>query len=238
MPEPLAGLRVEADLAGAEERVRELDGALGRSLARPVLDVECLPSRVIRHWTSAPTSGEAVSRAHEALRRFERACAEGVRAPELTETRLLRAHAYLVGGGGVLRDGAAWVGGESPVTARFVAAPAEDVAPLVKDLVGFLARRDLPVLVQAGLAYAQLEFIHPFRDGNGRLGRWLLQVLPRRRRLVRRVMPPLGLFFVAHADRYFAAHQAFRDGDPGTWLAFFGAAAEECASTLLDRVGR
>ena len=76
-----------------------------------------------------------------------------------------------------------WIGGRlnSPIDARFIPPPEDDVPRLVADLATFLNRDDLPAVAQAAIAHAQFETIHPFLDGNGRVGRCLIHVVLRRR---------------------------------------------------------
>jgi hypothetical protein len=73
----------------------------------------------------------------------------------------------------------------------------------MNDLLVFANRDDLPVLAQAAVAHAQFESIHPFTDGNGRIGRALINAILRRRRTTSRVVVPLASALVAHRDRYF-----------------------------------
>ncbi len=79
------------------------------------------------------------------------------------------------------RDSQMWVGGPGPVGAGHVPPPLEYVADLMADLAAYLNTDEHPVLVQAALAYAQLEQISPFRAGNGRVGRALIAAVLRRR---------------------------------------------------------
>jgi Fic family protein len=96
---------------------------------------------------------------------------------------LLAAHAALMaddpsehGYAGRWRDVENWIGGSdySPRNALYVPPPPDAVAGYVDDLLGFVHRDDLPVLAQAAVAHAQFESIHPFTDGNGRIGRALI----------------------------------------------------------------
>ncbi len=88
---------------------------------------------------------------------------------------------------GELRDRQNWIGGNAynPGRADFVPPPPELVKELMRDLVAFANRTDLPPVVQAAVAHAQFETIHPFADGNGRVGRALIHVVLRRRGLAR-----------------------------------------------------
>ncbi|GAA0965043.1 hypothetical protein GCM10009555_003580 [Acrocarpospora macrocephala] len=96
-------------------------------------------------------------------------------------------------------------------------------------------------LEQAAVGYAQLEFIHPFMDGNGRLGRCLMQVIPRRRGLVGSLVPPLGLLFAANMPRFLEAHRRYREGDRAFWCRYVAELAVTSAANvhvLLGRNGR
>ena len=106
--------------------------------------------------------------------------------------------------GGALRDRQNWIGGEasSPRTAEFVPPPSEEVPSLLEDLCAFCDRQDLPVLLQAAVAHAQFETIHPFMDGNGRAGRALIGMIMLRRRVLNRVVPPVSLVLAGVASRY------------------------------------
>jgi hypothetical protein len=112
----------------------------------------------------------------------------------------------------------------------FMAPPAAALDGLVDDLVAFLARTDLCPVAQALVAYARLEHVHPFADGNGRVGRWLVQVVLRRRGVARVLVPPIGLVLAANPGGLFPAHRAFREGDIDAWCAFAGAALTNAAT--------
>jgi len=233
VPAPVRELDVSFRLDEARDALARLDDVAGRTSpwgvrASELLGVECLPSTQLAHLVVGKPF-QAGSGADRLLDRFERACAAGVRADRLDEAELLAAHRRIVPGGGAVRTSPVWVGGRDANSAGYVGPPADQVQRLLADLAGFLDRRDLCPVVQAAIGYAQLQFVHPFRDGNGRMGRWLLQVLPRRRGVARRVCPPMGLFFVANADVFLARLNAFRDGDAWAWCEFFGDAAVQCA---------
>ncbi len=117
---------------------------------------------------------------------------------DLTESMLLRWHQRLMHSQttidsrhvGAYRDTLGWIGGTDPRTAVHVAAPPERIAPLKADLFAFVARDDLDPVTQAAVAHAQFETIHPFADGNGRLGRVLIGWILTRRLQV--TIPPPG----------------------------------------------
>ncbi|MFC8683396.1 Fic family protein [Microbacterium ureisolvens] len=117
---------------------------------------------------------------------------------------------------GRLRDVQNWIGGSdhSPRDALYVPPPPDLVTPLLDDLIDWAARDDVPVFVQAAIAHAQFESIHPFTDGNGRIGRALVSAILRRRGVTRTAVVPLASGILAVRDDYFAALGDYRDGDP------------------------
>ena len=120
---------------------------------------------------------------------------------DITLETLFEAHRRLLAGtrleemGGRIREEQNWIGGSSynPCSAAFVPPPPEYVADLLKDLCAFCNTDSLPAVIQAALAHAQFETIHPFVDGNGRIGRALIHLVLRRRALAVRVLPPISL---------------------------------------------
>jgi Fic family protein len=105
--------------------------------------------------------------------------------------------------GGRLRRRQNWIGrpGSTPVNADFVPPRDKQVRPLLKDLCAFIEREDVPILAQAAIAHAQFETIHPFGDGNGRVGRCLIHVVLRRRELAPRYVPPISLILAARVKQ-------------------------------------
>jgi Fic family protein len=124
--------------------------------------------------------------------------------------RLLMAPTHLSAHAGRLRTVQNWIGGTSynPCSAPFVPPPPELVAPLLSDLCAFCNTEDLPAIAQAAIAHAQFETIHPFADGNGRVGRALIQLILRRRGLSKRTLPPISLILARSPNDYFAALRA------------------------------
>ncbi|RSZ61674.1 Fic family protein [Corynebacterium hylobatis] len=139
---------------------------------------------------------------------------------------------------GRFREEPVWIGGSDlhPVDALFVPPHARHIPGLMADLNLFLARTDIPTLVHAALAHAQLETIHPFADGNGRTGRALIHALLHARGLSRHAALPVSAGLLQDIPTYFDALTVYRDGDPepivrlvaqcairaaelGTWLA-------------------
>jgi Fic family protein len=133
---------------------------------------------------------------------------------------------------GKLRDRQNWIGGNAynPGRADFVPPPREQVRNLMNDLVAFMNRSDLPPAVQAAITHAQFETIHPFADGNGRVGRALIHVVLRRRGLAPRYVPPVSLVLAADAKAYVAGLTAFREDRPAEWILLFARATERAAA--------
>src|SRR3954471_2434498 len=86
------------------------------------------------------------------------------------------------------------------------------------------------VVVQAAIAHAQFETIHPFADGNGRVGRALIHVVLRRRGLASRYVPPVSLVLATDAKAYIAGLTAFRENRAGDWILLFAQAIERAAA--------
>lgn len=118
---------------------------------------------------------------------------------------------------GTLRDVQNWIGGSdfSPRTADYVPPPPELVLELMDDLLGFLRRVDIPSALQAAIAHAQFELIHPFTDGNGRIGRALINACLRLRGVTQNVVVPAASVLVARRGEYFASLTSFKEGDAG-----------------------
>lgn len=156
--------------------------------------------------------------------------------------RLLREiHAILlegVRGGekdpGEFRRSQNWIGGSRPGNARYVPPPPERVPELMSDLEKFL-HAEIPVLVKAGIAHAQFETIHPFLDGNGRIGRLLITLIFCKERTLRAPILYLSLFFKEHQQAYYDALQSVRkDGDWEGWLDFYLEGIEEVAGRAAE----
>jgi Fic family protein len=140
---------------------------------------------------------------------------------------------------GELRGEPGWIGGSAPTTAVYVPPPHEEVPRLLDDLCVYINRRDVPSLVQAAVVHAQFENIHPFVDGNGRVGRCLIHTLLRRRGLAPTLVPPISVVLSARRDAYFAGLGEYREGELDHWLRFFAdvaAVAASRAEELTDRI--
>jgi Fic family protein len=133
---------------------------------------------------------------------------------------------------GELRRSQNWIGGTRPGNAVFVPPPAQTVAPLLSDLERFIhdGESKLPALVRVALVHAQFETIHPFLDGNGRIGRLLIAALMEQWRLLPEPLMYLSGHLKRHQREYYRRLSAVRtEGDWEGWVAFFLEAVEAAA---------
>ena len=146
---------------------------------------------------------------------------------------------------GELRRSQNWIGpaGCNLAEAAFVPPPPEEVPQALGDLEKFLHQDDdMPLLIKIGLAHVQFETIHPFLDGNGRIGRLLITFLLCERGGLQKPVLYLSYYFKRHRQAYYDHLQAVRDaGDWEGWLAFFlrgiaevSAQAAETARRILE----
>lgn len=121
---------------------------------------------------------------------------------------------------GHLRTEQGWIGGTSPLDAHLVTAPAAELELLLNDLLDFANRTDVDPVAQTALVHAQFEVIHPFADGNGRIGRVLtLWLLTRRLQLL--TPPPVSVLLAADLEGYANGLARFRTCDHGGWVTWF-----------------
>jgi Fic family protein len=115
---------------------------------------------------------------------------------------------------GRFREVQNWIGGSnfSPHLADYIPPPPELVHKYMDDLLVFLNRDDIPVVAQAAIGHAQFESIHPFTDGNGRIGRAIINAVFRRRGVSRRVLTPVASALVANQRAYFKTLVDYRAG--------------------------
>ena len=258
---------VAADVADAEAEIRRLnDGANAladtEALARLLLRAEAVASsrieglevgggRLLRAEFSTDMGDEARDlTATEVLGNIDAmrwATDTLAAAPTIDVDGICEIHRRLLTGtqhkhiAGTIRTEQNWIGGSSynPCSAAFVPPPPDVVGELLSDLCEFISHDDLPTVVQAALAHAQFETIHPFADGNGRTGRALIHVVLRRRGLVDRVAPPISLILATEATQYVAGLTACRylgapDSDAAVrglnrWIRTFSSAARRAA---------
>jgi Fic family protein len=158
--------------------------------------------------------------------------------------RLMRqAHRLLMDGArgagrqpGELRKSQNWIGGTRPGNAVFVPAPPEHVTSLLADLERFIHQEDthdtLPPLVRIGLVHVQFETIHPFLDGNGRIGRLLIAALMEQWGLLSQPLVYVSAYLKQHQSEYYQRLSAVRtEGDWEGWVAFFLEGVARAADT-------
>lgn len=266
-----------ADVADAETAVRTLNQAGTthvslEGLARFLLRAESVASskiegldagarRLVEAEALLAEGGEAADRvAVEVLGNIdsmESAIALADDAKEITLANVLEIHRILMersptpAVGGVVRTGQNWIGGSSynPCSASYVPPPADHVPQLLEDLATYINGDEHPALVQAALAHAQFETIHPFADGNGRTGRALIHVILRRRGVAPAFVPPISLVLATWSHDYITGLNAFRHMSPAdsverslaahTWVrTFAGATLRACndAQTYATRI--
>ncbi len=125
---------------------------------------------------------------------------------------------------GDVRRSQNWIGGATPATARYVPPPAPDVPALLANLEKYWHDKDfaVPALIRAALSHYQFEAIHPFLDGNGRVGRLLITLHLIHVGLLSKPVLYLSAFLEAHRTDYFDALDRIRThGDPDPWLILF-----------------
>jgi hypothetical protein len=131
---------------------------------------------------------------------------------------------------GKFRTSQGWLGGGStPAGADFVPPPEDRVPRLIDDLCAFASREDVPAVIQAAIVHAQFETIHPFPDGNGRVGRCLIHTVLRGRGLTPGFVPPVSLVLGANAKAYVRGLEAFRLGRISEWSGLFSSAVRTAA---------
>jgi Fic family protein len=257
VPDGIAGF--EPQLSAATSALSERSGAAVRDLntsasglrpleglARQLLRSEALASSAIeglrlshRKLAQAEVEGEAGNfKALEVIantRAMEEAVRIGSGSGDFTVDEVLAIHRELAVVppldriAGQLREEQGWIGGDSPPDAAYVPPPSEHVPELMGDLCHFMSRDDLSVVAQAAIAHAQFETVHPFGDGNGRVGRCLIHVLFRRRGIAPTYVPPVSLVLGANKDAYIAGLENFRADEVDRWVAQFARAVEAAA---------
>lgn len=163
--------------------------------------------------------------------------------------RLLREmHAKLMARGrgsekapGEFRRSQNWIGGTRPGNAQFVPPPPQQVEPCMAALESFIHGEadTAPVLLKAALAHVQFETIHPFLDGNGRLGRLLIALLLHQGGLLAQPLLYLSLYFKQHRAVYYELLDRVRgDGDWEAWVDFFLEGVEQTANGAVQTARR
>ena len=134
---------------------------------------------------------------------------------------------------GEIRRSQNWIGGTRPGNAMFVPPPAEQVVSLLAELERFIHAEtsDLPALVRLALVHAQFEAIHPYLDGNGRIGRLLIAALLEHWQLLSEPLMYLSGYLKQHQAEYYRRLSAIRtDGDWEGWIRFFLEAVQNAAA--------
>ena len=140
---------------------------------------------------------------------------------------------------GEFRRSQNWIGGTRPGNAAFVPPPPEEVIHCLNDFELFLHDENIPVLIKAALAHVQFETIHPFLDGNGRVGRLLITLLLCEEKVLKQPLLYLSYYFKSHRQYYYELLNSIRtDGDWERWLDFFCeaviATAEQGLKIIMD----
>jgi Fic family protein len=257
---PLAGRAADA-VALATASVAQLQAAgIDQDLeavAGPLLRAEALGSSFIEGLRASnkrvalaayePLAADGTARAvANNVTAMERAISYGVEGADFGVAELLDIHRILLEGtnesrfAGVVREDQNWIGGRgtSPADAAFVPPPPDRVPGLLDDLVQFVNRDDLPAVAQAAIAHAQFETIHPFGDGNGRIGRCLVHVILRRRALAPLFVPPVSVVLAASARSYVGGLTDFREGRVDDWIGTFADAVSASASAARSLSGQ
>ncbi len=123
---------------------------------------------------------------------------------------------------GTMRSVQNWIGGSdfTPRNAIYTPPPPDMVDALIDDLVRFARRTDFGAVAQAAVLHAQFESIHPFNDGNGRVGRALINTVLRHRGVTHRMVIPVASAMLADVDNYFAQLGRYRDGDANAFITY------------------
>lgn len=136
---------------------------------------------------------------------------------------------------GEFRKSQNWIGGTRPGNADFVPSPPEEAITCLNDLELFLHDEETPILIKAALAHVQFETIHPFLDGNGRVGRLLITLLLCEGKVLKQPLLYLSYYFKLHRRYYYELLNDIRtEGDWERWLDFFAEAVITTARQSLE----
>jgi Fic family protein len=212
------GLQADARSLARAEAKADVGKNIGSDVAEVLANIDAMELAVEETSAQATITLDSLVAIHESLMR---------RAPNASIA-------------GQVRDVQNWIGGNdyNPCGAHFVPPPPEHMAELLDDLCRFCNSDHLPPLIQAAIAHAQFETIHPFEDGNGRTGRALIHVLLRRRGLAPSYVPPISVVLAAKKDRYIDGLIQYRDGDLDEWIEHFAVAAAQAANLAERYLGR
>lgn len=144
-------------------------------------------------------------------------------------------------GPGQFRRSQNWIGGTRPGNAMYVPPPTNRLTDCMSDLEKFIHEENsgLPLLIKAALVHVQFESIHPFLDGNGRVGRLLITFMLCAQQALKEPTLYLSLYFKRHRQRYYQLLQAVREeGDWESWLQFFLDGVKETADSAYQTASR
>jgi len=250
VPEPLAEVELflPGEVAGALETASNAVRQLNAS-PRKLVSLEAVARHLLREESLASSRIEGLAMGHRRIaladydltqtddqmaadivgniRAMTQAVELGAAVKTIAPDDVLAVHRTMLRFGvdeliaGKWREKQGWVGGQAPTHAAYVPPPQEEVPRLMNDLCAFMNRTDLPALAQAAVAHAQFENVHPFIDGNGRVGRCLVHTILRRRGLTPNYVPPISVILAARRDHYFAGLDDFRGDGLYRWLDFF-----------------
>jgi Fic family protein len=245
---PIADLRIDipGDLAADADEATQLltrfdaeVGPAGLPFASILLRTESASSSEIEHLTSGARAiaeaelGERdTGNAAQIVANVRSMEAALALADNINGESIVAMQAALLGSfapelTGAWRNEQVWIGGGSlsPHIADFVPPHHERVPPAMDDLVAFIARLDIPTLVQVAIAHAQFETIHPFPDGNGRTGRAVVQAMLRQSDVTKNIPVPVSAGLLHDVDGYYDALNSYRVGDIRPIIAAFARAA-------------
>jgi len=238
----LTRLQARAEhLAGLSELLVRTEAVATSKIERIYADMDDLARATV--GAQAATSAGSTIAAAQALTALTASTDGG---KPLTGAAVLAAHQRLLGDDPAERDYAGayrtmqnWVGGSdlTPYGSAHVPPPPRLVAPLMDDLLAFANRDDLSAVAQAAVVHAQFEAIHPFTDGNGRVGRGLIGAVLRRRGLTRSVTVPAAAAMLADVDTYFDHLLGYREGDADSMVAYLARAAIGAAEAAEESAG-
>jgi len=205
-------LAAEADLFGGESRPKDVDEVVNYVRAM---------NHGLARLAELPVSVRLIREIHEQL-------LQGVRGSHLTPGELRRSQNWIGPAGCTLAE------------ATYVPPPPGVVPEALAELERFLHQSDdIPMLIRIGLAHAQFETIHPFLDGNGRIGRLLVTFLLTEQGVLTKPVLYLSHFFKRHRSAYYDHLQAIRDrGAWEDWLAFFLRGVAEVSAEAAATAGR
>ncbi len=129
-----------------------------------------------------------------------------------------------------------WIGGNSPETAQYVPPPPEEVARNLGDIENFFRESlNVPILIKAALIHSQFETVHPFLDGNGRVGRLLITFYLCQQGVLERPVLYLSEYLKAHRETYFdVLHSYHQKGEIDRWVSFFLQGVIEVSKDAID----